>query len=218
MNSDLEDRQKFRNKEYWEDRFNDEQKSSENTGEEPYEWFSKYADFSDIITKISPPENTKTILVLGCGNSSLSFDLLTDYKNTVITSHDYSSTVINHMRNKYKNEKKLKWEVHDCRKIPNTEDKYDFIIEKAVLDALVAGSKSPWPDTMDAECRDFVRDTKNSVIPALVEDGERRGKFISISFAGPMLRGNDEPAIENFFEKSRFLWVWKILIFLSELT
>ena len=185
MNSDLKDRQKFRNKEYWDERFLEEEQGKETQ----HEWFSTYSDFRHIVTKIAPPKTTKNILVLGCGNSTLSADLLSDYTNSTITSHDYSSVVINSMRKKYEKESRLKWEVCDCRKIPANQEEscFDLIIEKGVVDALVAGSRSPWPDTMDVECRDFVNDTKNSVIPALGEEN-KNNVFVSISFASPMLR------------------------------
>merc|ERR1711972_1087453 len=130
MNPDLKDRQKFRNKEYWDERFLEEEKGN---GEGQHEWFSTYSDFRHIVTKISPPKTTKNILVLGCGNSTLSADLLSDYPNSIITSHDYSSVVINSMRKKYEKEaSRLKWEVCDCRKIPASQKKFDLIIEKGV--------------------------------------------------------------------------------------
>jgi len=176
LNLDLADRQKFRTIEYWDKRFLEESKNPNST----HEWFSTYSDFRKIVTSIAPPSNTETILVLGCGNSTLSYDLLSDYKDSVITSHDYSSVVIESMKNLYKNESRLKWDVCDCRKIPK-DQKYDFIIEKGVVDALVAGSRSPWPKDMDQECLDFVKETKESVIDVC-------DKFISISFTSPMLR------------------------------
>ena len=147
MNSDLEDRQKFRKKEYWDERFLEEEQGNK----KQHEWFSTYSDFRHIVTKISPPKITRNILVLGCGNSTLSADLLSDYTNSIITSHDYSSVVINSMSKKYEKEKRLKWEVCDCRKIPASQE-FDLIIEKGVVDALVAGSRSPWSHLAHPRC------------------------------------------------------------------
>jgi len=90
-----------------------------------------------IVTKACDPSSTKSILVPGNGNSTLSVDLLTDYRESTITSGDFSSVVIQHMSEKYKEHRNLKWVVSDIRDEQN-ENSYDMIIEKGVIDAIVA--------------------------------------------------------------------------------
>merc|ERR1712226_1589189 len=134
--SDRADRQKFRKQEYWDKRFLDE------SADDEHEWFAEYDQFSALVCAISPPASVRKVLVLGCGNSSLSIDISRDYEDANVTSHDYSAVVIDAMRERYADFKNLQWDVCDCRKIPDSPN-YDLIIEKGVLDALVAGSRSP---------------------------------------------------------------------------
>ena len=62
--SDRIDRQKYRTKEYWEERFQEESKVDQNdentTG--AHEWFSTYQSFRHIVTKLCPPIKCKRIL------------------------------------------------------------------------------------------------------------------------------------------------------------
>merc|ERR1711937_893826 len=89
------------------------------------------------------------------------------------------------MQSEYKSFKNLKWIVHDMTVIDEKyESSFEVIIEKGVIDAVVAGSKSPWPENMDEDCKDMVAKSCRNVKHMLVEDG----MFISISFASPMLR------------------------------
>ena len=180
MPSDRSERTKYREKEYWEQRFEEESHDDESA---KHDWFSQYDAFRHHVTKICPPSTIKSILVLGCGNSSLSAELLKDYPQAIITSSDYSPVVINYMKEKYKDIPNLKWSVEDIRDLNNSQS-YDMVIEKGVLDALVAGSQSPWPNELDASCKEDV-DRAIKSIATVVRDEKR---FLSISFASPMLR------------------------------
>jgi ubiquinone/menaquinone biosynthesis C-methylase UbiE len=75
-------------------------------------------------------------LELGCGNSTMSFDLYElGYKN--ITSIDFSSIVIEKMKEKYKNTK-INFLVCDFNRMNEMFEKneFDIIIEKAGLDSI----------------------------------------------------------------------------------
>ena len=71
---------------YWNTRFEVEQQ---------YDWFKDYSKFKHLLTPHLQPSNS--ILILGCGNSSLTQDLYEDgYKN--LTSIDLSPVVIKNMQ------------------------------------------------------------------------------------------------------------------------
>jgi len=187
---------KYSKQEYWEKRYQEE--SSGKEGE--HEWFSSYETFRHLITSICAPKYTKKILVPGNGNSTLCSDLLSDYPGSTITGGDYSPTVIKDMSQRYeKHRAHLKWVVNDIRSI-GVEDTYDLVLEKGVLDALVAGSKSPIASEMDSQCLLDVRDAVTSISKAL----NKHGRFLSISFASPWLRlpllkGVFDVQVQSFF-------------------
>ena len=182
--------QKYRSKEYWEERF---QKESKRNEEGAHEWFSSYEAFKSIVTSICPPEITRLILVPGNGNSSLCYDLLTDYPESIITGGDYSPSVVECMRTKYSAQSdRLKWIVQDITNIQQ-DGVYDMILEKGVIDALVAGSKNPFPSSLDAGCLEAVEKSVLSIRKALAPGGV----FLSISFASSMIRS---PLLRGVFE------------------
>jgi 2-polyprenyl-3-methyl-5-hydroxy-6-metoxy-1,4-benzoquinol methylase len=80
----------------------------------------------------------KPVLILGCGNSTLSYDLhLLGF--TDITSIDYSTTVIDKMKEKYNNISGLKWVMLDMKNMSALQsESYYFILEKGALDAFMA--------------------------------------------------------------------------------
>lgn len=86
---------------YWNNRFQNEQQ---------YDWFKDFSEFKHLCVKHLRPDDS--ILILGCGNSTLTQDL---YNNGFInlTSTDLSDVVINHMHKKaaaiHQNE--IKWQV-----------------------------------------------------------------------------------------------------------
>ena len=83
------------------------------------------------------------MFVLGCGNSTLSEDLYEDgYHN--ITNIDYSEVVISKMSTKSETTKNMKWIVMDATDLRFHGSKFDIVIEKATLDALLVDEKDPW--------------------------------------------------------------------------
>ena len=62
---------------------------------------------------------------------------------TQITNIDYSPVVIENMRNKTA-ETDMKWLVMDITNMEFESEKFDVIIEKATLDALLVNERDPW--------------------------------------------------------------------------
>ena len=86
---------------YWNNRFDSEQQ---------YDWFKDYNHFKHLCIPHLQPNDS--ILILGCGNSSLTQDLYNDgYMN--LTSVDLSAVVIDRMRTKAAaaSQGNIKWQV-----------------------------------------------------------------------------------------------------------
>lgn len=90
--------------EYWNNRFQNEQQ---------YDWFKDFNEFKHLCVQHLRPDDS--ILILGCGNSTLTQDL---YNNGFInlTSTDLSDVVIHHMHNRAAalHQDEIKWQVSIC--------------------------------------------------------------------------------------------------------
>jgi len=172
------DKLKYSEKRYWDERFELENKNSDGQ----HEWFSSYSSFRHLIFDEVKEIDVKTILILGCGNSTLSAQISIDFPNAVVTSTDYSEVVITHMADTHLQYKNLVWEVADIRSLPLK--KYDVVIEKGVIDALLAGQKSRNLESMTSKLRLDMENTFKSIRTTL----KNNSKFISISFDSPFLR------------------------------
>ena len=221
--TDRIDRQKFQTQEYWESRFKSEQNQDSLQENSTHEWFASYQTFRQPLltnlkklTSHKSLSNISNILVVGCGNSTLSFELLNDFPNAIIHSSDFSPSVIEAMTEKYKEHSdRLKWIVQDLTKLDDEDqkhhhNKYDLIIEKGVLDALVAGSRSPWPSHMDQNCKCMVQDACNGITKLLKKD---TGVFISISFASQMFR---TPLLLGKNNDKEFSWKVSVVDFINQ--
>jgi SAM-dependent methyltransferase len=163
----------YKEREYWENRFADE---------ENYEWLLSY---SQIRPYISPYINhSDNILVIGCGNSTLSLDLYDNgYKN--ITSIDFSSKVIEKMKQKSEssNRHEMKWLEMDMLNMYAFDAScFDVIIDKATMDAIMVDEGDPWNPNencilqADMYCKEMSRVLKPG------------GILLQISFAQPHFR------------------------------
>ncbi|KAL0483075.1 hypothetical protein AKO1_014962 [Acrasis kona] len=159
----------YKLKSYWDSRFKEE---------EQFDWLGKYEDIREPLSAILTDKSLK-IMVLGCGNSTLSNDLHQDGYTNVI-SMDYSSVVIDKMSKKYPH---LEWVVMDvCDMSVITTGSYDIVLDKGVMDALVTDEKDPWnPSPSAIQC---TRKMCKEVCRVLKKDGH----FIQISFDQPHFR------------------------------
>lgn len=79
----------------------------------------------------------------GCGNSSLSEDMYRDGYHS-ITNIDYSSVVVDNMKNRSAEARSMQWLVMDIKELKFESGSFDVVIEKATLDALLVGERDPW--------------------------------------------------------------------------
>uniref|UniRef100_A0A8C5KKM5 EEF1A lysine methyltransferase 4 n=1 Tax=Jaculus jaculus TaxID=51337 RepID=A0A8C5KKM5_JACJA len=158
---------------YWDQRY----KGSADLS--PYEWFGDFSSFRALLEPELLPEDR--ILVLGCGNSALSYELfLGGFPN--VTSVDYSPVVIAAMQARYSHVPSLCWETMDVRTLGFPSGSFDVVLEKGTLDALLAGERDPW--NVSSEGIRTVDQVLNEVSRVLVPGG----RFISMTSAGPHFR------------------------------
>jgi len=113
-----------------------------------FEWYGSTQDILPfMITKsaaasssssTSTNNNINKTLVLGCGNSSLSNDLVSVKFSSDITSLDFSQVVIDQMKRKYP-DPKLNWVLGDMLALPDDwRSTFNVVMDKGALDALIA--------------------------------------------------------------------------------
>ena len=103
---------------YWEDRFKEE---------ESFEWLVTFQQVEKFMAPYLQPG--QRIIVIGCGNRSLSRDLYDrGFRN--ITSIDFSSTVIGRMQEECCTREGMKWEVMDMLDMTFPAASFDVVIDK----------------------------------------------------------------------------------------
>jgi len=126
-------------KSYWTDRFDTEGQC---------EWLASYSTLKPLIEESRKCEREDAqVIILGCGNSTLGFDMHKDgYPN--ISSVDFAENVIDQMKVKHgTGSGGLSWHVADLRALPETEfpcSKFHFAIDKGTLDSMLALGKQGW--------------------------------------------------------------------------
>lgn len=116
-----------------------------------FDWVLDYSDFSFVfdpkLTRIADFADSKS-LVIGCGTSNLSNQLLSHYG--LVVSVDNDAGVIAHMAHQYRHVDRLKWALYDmiecCHEPPTANPflgshSFDILVDKCSMDAmLVEGS------------------------------------------------------------------------------
>ena len=114
-----------------------------------YEKLNKGFKIEDLIKEKYPSKTyKKRILEMGCGNSTLSYDL---YKKgfSNITAIDFSTVIIKRMREYYK-DTPINFKVCDFNvmNILFPENSFDIVIEKAGLDSIATKDTEDVPDLL----------------------------------------------------------------------
>ncbi|KAJ1735771.1 hypothetical protein LPJ61_000368 [Coemansia biformis] len=160
-------------REYWEQRYTQEPDSA-------FDWFKTYADLKPLLDQHIGSKGARMV-VLGCGNSTLSSDMYRDgYEN--IVNVDYSDVVVGQMRQRYKHQSKMTWEVMDVRALALGDGSVDVAIDKGTLDALMCDGGDVWEPSAEL-CANVGREV--SEVERVLAPG---GKFIWITFGQPHFR------------------------------
>ncbi|XP_034989484.2 EEF1A lysine methyltransferase 4 isoform X2 [Zootoca vivipara] len=131
---------RYRDRSFWDSRYQDE-------GAAPAEWFGGLERFREQLeAELSPGDR---ILVLGCGNSALSYNLF-QLGYTDITSIDYSPICIASVRDRYAHCPGLHWAVMDAQALTFVDGSFDVVLEKGTLDSMMVEETDPWNVSSEA--------------------------------------------------------------------
>lgn len=123
----------FSDSNYWDTFF-------EKRGCHPFEWYGDYRELCSVLHKYI--KQTDKILVVGCGNSSLSA-VLYDYGYKDITNTDVSRVVIDQMKLKYTlNRPGLIYEYMDVTQTTYADQTFTCILDKGTLDSIFSDNNS----------------------------------------------------------------------------
>ena len=127
------DREKFKEKQYWEERYETE---------ESFDWFCQLSSFEHLLFQHIKPSDR--ILNLGCGNSGLSASLYErGYQN--INNIDFSQTVIARMKERTLcTMPNMRWHVMDMLDLAFDSDSFDVVLDKGSVDALMVDQGDVW--------------------------------------------------------------------------
>ena len=123
-------------------------------------------------------KNTK-ILIIGCGNSSLGFDLMSQGGFTNIDNMDYSEVVIEKMKEKHPD---MRWHAMDMMAMTFPDGDFDCVLDKGTMDVIMTDNKDPWNPTEE------VKERGRKVIDNVYRVLKPGGQFIQISFDQPHFR------------------------------
>lgn len=102
----------------------------------PFDWYIHWKELGPIIDPYIPQGKEKLrSLVVGCGNSTMSNDMveMSGFKNVV--SIDISGAVIEKMKRKYKSDD-LEWIQMDVANMSFDNETFDMVFDKGTIDAL----------------------------------------------------------------------------------
>ncbi|KAK9510037.1 hypothetical protein O3M35_004910 [Rhynocoris fuscipes] len=117
----------FSKTEYWDAFFKER-------GKKGFEWYGDYSELCSLLHKYMKPK--EKILVVGCGNSSLSANLY-DHGYRQIMNIDVSKTAIKHMKSANKERTEMKYEVMDALNMSFESETFNVALDKGTLDALM---------------------------------------------------------------------------------
>ena len=150
----------YSKKTFWDERFSQESGN--------FDW---YADWEQLKPKlISYLTPSSLILNVGCGNSKLAHQMWKDnFKN--IINIDISGIVISKMKEQYPN---LNYIEMDATKMTFPNNKFDFVIDKGTLDAIMCGGDPNPPFDLINE---MYRVTKFNGYCCFVTHGNKESRF-----------------------------------------
>ncbi|KAF3699290.1 Endothelin-converting enzyme 2 [Channa argus] len=181
MNYLPDDNSKYKDVDYWNERYKTEQ---------CYDWLGSFSKFRHLLENHVKKE--ESILILGCGNSSMSNDMYTAGYHS-ITNIDYSTVCINKMRARYSDCPGMTWHQMDVRKLSFPDASFDVILEKATLDAIMVEEKTPWEVSPQTAC--FIHQALTQISRCL----KPGGRFVSVTFAQPFFR-------KRLYSRNEYNW------------
>uniref|UniRef100_UPI00398E57E4 EEF1A lysine methyltransferase 4 n=1 Tax=Pristiophorus japonicus TaxID=55135 RepID=UPI00398E57E4 len=171
----------YKDQDYWDERYRHE---------ETFEWLGPFSHFEHLLRE--EIRSNETILILGCGNSSMSYDMfMSGYRS--ITNIDFSPNCIEKMAIKYACCSGMEWKVMDAKALEFENESFDVVLEKGTLDAMMVDEKNPW--NVSQETAEIIDQVSKEISRVL----RKGGRFISITFAQPHFR-------KQLYAKREYRW------------
>ena len=175
---EIRENEQYASVDYWNNRY---------TSESEYDWLGDYEVFKDLIHK--HVKSSDKILMVGCGNSQLSQQMYQDGYEQIVST-DISEVCIENQKKTFPH---LSWQVADITQLPFDDKSFDIVIEKATLDALLVGEKSPWHPSDEGQ--EIMEKSLSEISRVL----KRQGRFLSLTFAQPHFRS-------PFYAQEKYGW------------
>ncbi|XP_078179465.1 uncharacterized protein LOC144573555 [Carex rostrata] len=119
---------------YWDARYKTEK------GGAPFDWYRSYAALRPFLRHFVP--TSSRVLMLGCGNSLMSEDMVKDGYPEIVNV-DISSVVIDMMKQRHGHIPQLTYVQMDVRDMRLFSDRsFDCVVDKGTLDALLCGTNA----------------------------------------------------------------------------
>ncbi|CAE7329870.1 unnamed protein product [Symbiodinium sp. CCMP2456] len=148
---------------FWDTRFKD--------AEGLFDWYATYEELSDAFEQFCPASavGDQGLLVVGCGNSSLSSDLHSaGYAN--ITNIDVSAPAVEKMQGQFE-ALPMQWMVMDATSMSFPSNSFGVSVDKGTLDAMMSSYAD---DLAGAMCREVWRVLQPGGIFILVSHSSKR--------------------------------------------
>lgn len=174
---------------------------------EPFDWFQTWARLKPIVLPVITSGITpKKALDLGCGNSTLTSDILNDGFECVI-GYDASPVVIAQNQERFKDESRLEWVCGDAAKMDKIQsNSIDVVFDKGTMDSLMSSNSAV--RTVSAILQEVSRILKPGGIFVEVSYGtpNTRMQFLSDPQFGWTLLETQE--IEKITEKDTYHYIY----------
>eukprot|EP00388_Colpodella_angusta_P023750 GDKJ01061354.1.p1 GENE.GDKJ01061354.1~~GDKJ01061354.1.p1 ORF type:complete len:293 (+),score=62.16 GDKJ01061354.1:47-925(+) len=137
-------RKEFSEANFWNERF------SEHTV--AIDWYCTYKELEDTIEDYSNSDNK--VLMVGCGNSKLTQEIVEARPGITVEGIDISEAVITQMRDETPEDlrDRLTWKVMDATKTSYNSNEFDLLIDKGTLDALATSDTTELAESLVNEC------------------------------------------------------------------
>jgi len=134
-------RQVYADPTWWDSRFQET--------DETFDWYATYKELGDLFNDWSPATPELQSLMVGCGNSKFSAEMHeAGYRR--IVNIDISAAAVAKMEARFTN-LGLEWLAMDATKMDFEDDKFDFVVDKGTLDAMMCGTDETMVGAMVGE-------------------------------------------------------------------
>ncbi|KAI0035330.1 S-adenosyl-L-methionine-dependent methyltransferase [Vararia minispora EC-137] len=173
--------EEYGTREYWDKRYEQEPEDA------TFDWFKKYADVAHLIHDAIPEKSAK-ILMLGCGNSTLSEDMYDNgYKN--IVNIDYSPVVISQMSSRHRGRRpEMECKFMDIRDLQFEDGSFDVAVDKGTMDAMMTANGDVWASNKNDPPQRVVEDCTKEVNEVVRVLRKGSGTFLYLTFGQPHFR------------------------------